>query len=130
MIVVVFFIPCFIIFLGLFRIARYYKKCRNYYGVKAVVLRNVVEYVQDGDRAPFRYYSPVVMFTDKDGVEQTFVSSEDNSDRPMYDAGRTVRLLVNPDDPSRFIFDSWFDGYVISSIWLLIGVVLLIVLGS
>ena len=73
------------------------------------------------------YYSPVIEFTDKNGDIQQLISGEDNVDRPLYREGKTITILVNPNDSTRFLVYDFVNGYLIPIIWILIGIAVIII---
>jgi hypothetical protein len=122
------FLPLLIITLSIIRTVRYYRKLKSYYRVKGTVVRNSPREVKAAMNSYVTYYTPIFHFIDKDGIERTMEYSEDNPDRPLYKQGDTYTLLVSPADAHRFIVDDWFDGYVISAIWFVIGVGVLLLM--
>ena len=116
-------ISLLIIALAVFRLMKYHSKTKTYYRVVGLVIDNKVEEIAAEMPGVYNtYYYPVIEFTDKQGIEQTYTSSLDNPDRPLYKTGDTVKLLVNHEDASRFIFHDVIDGYVIPILWVVIGI--------
>ncbi|MFL9481413.1 DUF3592 domain-containing protein [Chitinophagaceae bacterium LWZ2-11] len=105
---------------------RYRFKTNTYYRVNAVVIDNEIRKVSIGMMDYQYYYSPIVKFTDKEGNEQLFTAGQDNPDRPLYLPGTEIKLLVNKDDPSRFIFYDVVDGYVIPIVWIAFAIAIII----
>ena len=115
-------IPILIFTLSIYRIVMYHKKVKNYYKVSATIIGNDVKTVKGGMAGDQHYYSPIIEFTDREGNLQQLISGEDNPDRPLYTQGKTLTILVNPTDSSRFLIYDFVNGYLIPIIWLLIGI--------
>jgi|GEM_PF-4894701 len=122
-------VAVFIILLAVIRLVRYHTKTKKYYPVKGLVIDNEAKrtIAENATMHSTTYYSPVIQFIDKAGNKQTFVASQDNQERPLYAVGATVKLLVNEEDPSRFIFHDIVDGYIIPIVWIVIGIAVALV---
>ncbi len=76
-----------------------------------------------GGAGGYRHYYPIVEFIDKDGNKLQLQSDNYNPDRPMYEEGAKVSLLVNPNDNNRFLFDEKADRLIVPLVWIGIGIV-------
>lgn len=121
-------VALFVIGLACFRLIKYRSKTKKYYRVKGIVISNELNrtIAENATIQSQVYYSPVIKFTDNTGTEQIFTAAEDNPERPLYKPGKEVVLLVNKNDPSRFIFYDVVDGYIIPIIWILFGIAIML----
>ena len=120
-------IPILIFVLSIYRLVSYYRKVKHYYKVSATVIGNDIKTVSGGMAGDQHYYSPVIEFTDRYGNIQQLISGEDNVGRPLYREGKTITILVNPDDSTRFLVYDFVNGYLIPVIWILIGIAVIII---
>ena len=111
----------------------YIIKEKKYYKTTGVVIENRAsedemeddyESVKNSSDLRLRHYilySPVVEFKDRNGETQTIVSYDSNPYAPMYPTGTKVKLLVNPEDSTRLLFDDVNDKYIVPFVCLAIG---------
>jgi hypothetical protein len=120
-------LPVIILSLSIYRIVIYYRKSKNYYKTDAVVVGSNVRTEEDALMGNKYYYSAIVEFTDKQGSLQKMVFAEENPERPLYANGSKIKLLVNPDDPTKFLEYDFITGYLIPIIWIIIGLSIVVV---
>jgi len=118
----IFFLSAIVLGLSIYRLIVYHKKVKKYYKVPAVVVGNDIKTVEDAMMGDKYFYAAIVEYTDKDGNKHQMISGEDNPSRPLYQDGATMKLLVHPDDPTKFLVDDYVGGYIIPVIWIIIGI--------
>lgn len=118
----IWFLSAVILTLAIYRLVIYHKKVKKYYKVPAVVVGIDIKTVADEMMGDKYFYAAIVEYTDKHGEPHQMISGEDNPSRPLYQKGDKLSLLVNPDDPTKFLVDDYVGGYIIPIIWLLIGI--------
>lgn len=111
-----------VVILGTVRLFIYHNKKKSYYTTDGIIIENRVDRYETISGGGYTHYYPVVQFTDKDGIVKELISSQYYEDRPGFDVGKKVKLLVNPQDSDRFTFDSKGEGYLISVLWIVIGI--------
>ncbi len=137
MIVIISFFSIFVL-IGVVNFLYYKLKERKYYKTIGVIIDNQAsEDEMEPDYASVRnssdirlrhyiLYSPVVKFTDKNGETQTILFGDSNPYAPMYPVGTKIKLLVNPNDSTRLLFDDVNDKVIVPlvcvSISALVGV--------
>ncbi len=117
---------------GIIQFLYYHSKDRKYYKTKGIITDNYLDRYGGAaggyDQLPgYDHYYPVVEYTDKEGTTWKATAREYNPDRPMYDIGQKVSLLVNPNDPTSFIFDEKVDKLLIPFVWIGFGLLGIIV---
>jgi hypothetical protein len=118
----------YIIFaLVLYRIIVMYRRHKNYYRTKAIVVDNEVVTINDPLQGDKYFYHPIVQYTDVAGEQHTLVSDDDNQGRPVYQPGDSITILVHPNKDGRFMIQNVIDTYVNPIIWLAVGIFLLVV---
>ena len=132
MIVIFSFFSLFIL-IGLVNFLYYKLKEIKYYKTTGVVIDNQAsedemeadyKSVSNSNDIRLRHYilySPIVKFTGKNGVTQTILSNDSNPYVPMYPIGTKVKLLVNPNDSTRLLFDDANDKFVVPIVCISIG---------
>ncbi|WP_207492178.1 DUF3592 domain-containing protein [Aridibaculum aurantiacum] len=115
------FLFTIIVGLGLYRLVVYARRVKNYYKVTGTIVGNEVKTVDDALMGKKYFYSPIVSFTDMHGHPQQLICGADNADRPLYKPGASIKLLVHPDDSTRFIMYDFVEGILIPIIWIIIG---------
>ena len=119
-------IMCFVSILkGVVHYFYFLVKNKKYYRTKGVVVDNYLDKVySSGSHDPgHEYYFPIIEFTDNNGESVQIQSDNYNPDRPMYEVGTKVSLLVNPEDNTRFIFDEKADRLIIPLVWIGLGII-------
>lgn len=118
----------YIIFaLVLYRIVVMYRRYKQYYRTKAMVVDNEVVTINDPLQGDQYFYHPVVQYTDASGEQHILVSDDDNQGRPVYQPGDSITILVHPNKDGRFMIQNVIDTYVNPIIWLAVGIFLLVV---
>jgi len=74
-------------------------------------------------------YTPVVAFTDRNGVRREFVSSLSTSWR-AYDEGERIEVLYDPVDPDRAAINSSTERYLLPGIFAGIGSLFTLIAGG
>lgn len=120
-------LPVIILSLSIYRLVVYYRKTKNYFKTDGVVVGAHTRTEADALMGDKYYYSAIVEFTDNKGVTQKMIFSEENPERPLYQTGSKIKLLVNPDDPTKFLEYDFINGYLIPIIWILIGLSIVVV---
>lgn len=121
------YILCFVSILkGVVQYIYFNYKNKHYYKATGIIKENYID-EEINNIAGYRHYYPVVEYTDKDGEILNITSNNYNPDRPMYAVGTKVKLLVNPNDSRRFLFDEKVDRLIIPLVWIGIGLIGIII---
>ena len=123
----IWFLSLVILGLSFYRLVVYYKKVKKYYKVPGVVVGTDIKTVEDAMMGDKLFYAAIFQYNDKAGTQHQMISGEDNPDRPLYQTGAKVSLLVHPDDPTKFLVNDYVGGYVIPIIWIIIGLAIVII---
>ncbi|MBC7721139.1 MAG: DUF3592 domain-containing protein [Pedobacter sp.] len=109
-----------IIVMAIVRYIAYQKKVNSYYKTEAEVVGNE-EDESSGVEANI-FFSAILQFKDKSGNELTLTSSEQSAERPSYNIGDKIWILVNPEDATRFVVFDAIEHYVLPLVWLSLGI--------
>ena len=121
------FLSLVILGLSIYRLIVYHQKVNKYYKVPAVVVGTDIKTVEDALMGDKYFYAAIVEYTDKHGNKHQMISGEDNPSRPLYQEGATMKLLVHPNDPTKFLVNDYVGGYIIPIIWIIVGLAIVII---
>ena len=118
------FIPLFTIGWNTWKIIVYYRRTNRFIKVTGTVIGTDITTGSGGldvNSGRARYYAPVVEYTTKDNITYKGIYSEDNPDRPLYNAGEKVTICYDPVIPGKFIIYDPKAEYLVAAAWILVG---------